>query len=77
MGRLCDPPYVARAERRRDSDSKYWHPYSYANTFWERISDNEIILLYNDLRYPDINGVPTKAAFVRKIKIDEENNDAY
>ena len=61
-----------RAEGRRDSDSKYGHPYSYANTFWERISDNEIILLYNDLRYPDKNGVPTKAAFVRKIKIDEE-----
>ena len=71
MGCLCDPPYVERAEWRRDSDSKYWHTCSYSNTFWERISDNEIILLYNDLRYPDKNGVPTKAAFVRKIKITE------
>ena len=26
-------------------------------------------MLYNDLRYPDKNGVPTKAAFVRKIKV--------
>lgn len=60
-----------RAEGRSDADSKYRHPYSYANTFWERISDDEIILLYNDLRYPDKNGVPTKAAFVRKIKITE------
>ena len=60
-----------RAEGRSDADSKYRHPYSYANTFWEHISDDEIILLYNDLRYPDKNGVPTKAAFVRKIKITE------
>lgn len=60
-----------RAEGRSDFDSKYGYPYSYCNTFWERISDDEIILLYNDLRYPDKNGVPTKAAFVRKIKITE------
>lgn len=53
---------------RSDFESKYLKSYSYSNTFWERISDNEIIMLYNDLRYPDENGIETKAAFVRKIK---------
>ena len=62
-----------RAEGRGYGTCKYYEPYSYANTFWERISDDEIILLYNDLRYPDKNGVPTKAAFVRRIKISRED----
>jgi len=61
-----------RDEGRSDFASKYGAPYSYANTFWDYISDNEIILLYNDLRYPDKNGVPTKAAFVKKIKVTKE-----
>lgn len=59
-----------RADGRSDYESKYRHSCSYSNTFWERISDDEMILLYNDLRYPDECGVPTKAAFVRKIKIE-------
>ena len=60
-----------RALKREDYESKYGNPYSYCNTFWERISDDEILLLYNDLTYPDRNGVPTKAAFVRRIRMDE------
>jgi hypothetical protein len=62
-----------RAEGRGYGTCKYYEPYSYANTFWERISDDEIILLYNNLRYPGKNGVPTKAAFVRRIKISRED----
>lgn len=60
-----------RADGRDDFSSKYGSPSSYCNTFWDYISDKEIIVLYNDLRYPDKNGVPTKAAFVRTIKIGE------
>lgn len=63
-----------RAEGRSDYESKYGHPYSYSNTFWEQISDNEILVLYNDLRYPDKNGVPTKAAFVRRIVVTCEQD---
>ena len=58
-----------RADGRSDYESKYKHSVSYSNTFWERISEDEMILLYNDLRYPDECGVSTKAAFVRKIKL--------
>lgn len=54
---------------REDFDSKYGHSCSYSNTFYERISDREILVLYNDLTYPDKNGKPTKAALVRKIEI--------
>ena len=32
-------------------------------------SDDTVIVCYNDLKYPDKNGVPTKAAFVRKITV--------
>ena len=61
-----------RSAGRSDYESKYKAPHSYCNTFWERISENEIIVLYNDLHYPDKNGAATKAAFVRKIKIESE-----
>ncbi len=67
-----------RANGRDDYESKYKHPDSYCNTFWESISDTKIIVLYNDLTYPDQNGVPTKAAFVRTIEIlKEENSHAH
>jgi len=59
-----------RALGRTDYDSKYGDPDSYCNCFWERINDNSILVLYNDLRYPDQNGVPTKAAFVRRISVE-------
>lgn len=58
-----------RARGRDDFESKYGAPDSYCNIFWEQISDSEMLVLYNDLTYPDRNGVPTKAAFVRKIKV--------
>ncbi|MBR2025376.1 MAG: exo-alpha-sialidase, partial [Clostridia bacterium] len=54
---------------RSDFDSKYADSCSYSNTFVEKISDDSVIVCYNNLRYPDKNGVDTKAAFVRKIRI--------
>lgn len=59
-----------RENGRSDFESKYGDPDSYCNTFWEYISPREIIVLYNDLRYPDSLNVPTKAAFVRNISVD-------
>ena len=58
-----------RAGGRSDFDSKFGSSISYSNTFVEKISENEAIICYNDLTYPDENGIPTKAAFVRRIKI--------
>ena len=64
-------PIVNIPYRTEYFDSKYGFPDSYCNTFYEMLSENEILLLYNDLTYPDENGVPTKAAFVRKISLTE------
>ena len=58
-----------RADGRSDFDSKFGESVSYSNTFVEKLSDREAIVCYNDLTYPDINGVPTKAAFVRTITV--------
>ena len=52
-----------------DMDSKYRKTSSYSNTFYEKISDDTFLLLYNDVRYDEGDGVFHKAAFVRKIKI--------
>lgn len=58
-----------RNEGRSDFVSKYGDSCSYSNTFVEKISQDSVIVCYNDLKYPDKNGVKTKAAFVRKISI--------
>ena len=58
-----------REAGRNDRESKYSDSCSYSNTFVEQISEDSILVCYNNLRYPDQNGVNTKAAFVRKIKI--------
>lgn len=58
-----------RKNGRNDFDSKYGNSCSYSNTFVEKLSEDSVLVCYNDLRYPDQNGVNTKAAFVRKIKI--------
>ena len=61
-----------RALGHGDLDCKYGkYSCSYANSFYERISDDEVLVLYNDLCYPDENGVNTKAGFVRRIKLVE------
>lgn len=59
-----------RADGRSDFESKYGDSVSYSNTFWERLQDGSVLLLYNDQRYLDENGVPTKAAFVRRIAVE-------
>ena len=58
-----------RALGRKDSDSKYFASCSYSNTFVEQISPDTVLVCYNDQTYPDKNGVPTKACFVRTITI--------
>ena len=58
-----------RKNGKSDAESKYINSSSYSNTFVEKISDDTVIVCYNDLKYPDKNGVPTKAAFVRKITV--------
>jgi len=60
-----------RQSGRNDLESKYSNSCSYSNSFVEKISDDSIIVCYNNLRYPDKNGVNTKAAFVRKIIIKD------
>lgn len=52
-----------------DAESKYFDTSSYSNTFVEKISDSEVLVCYNNLKYPDKNGVNTKAVFVKKISL--------
>lgn len=54
---------------RNDAESKYFDSCSYSNTFVEKVSDDTVIVCYNNLKYPDKNGVNTKACFVRKITV--------
>ena len=58
-----------RRAGRSDYDSKYGSPDSYCNAFYEPLSDGSILVLYNDLTYPDKDGCPTRAALVRKISV--------
>lgn len=60
-----------RKTGRSDSDIKYFDTSSYSNVFLEEISEDTVLVCYNDMRYPDINGVKTKACFVRTITIKE------
>lgn len=48
---------------------KYFDSISYSNTFVEKISEDTILVLYNNQKYDDGDGQCHKAAFVRKIKI--------
>ena len=47
--------------------AKYSDTSSYSNTFVEKLSDNSVLVLYNNLKYDDGDGLCHKAAFVRKI----------
>jgi hypothetical protein len=58
-----------RNSGKSDAESKYFDTSSYSNTFVEKISDNEVLVCYNNLKYPDKNGVNTKAVFVKKISL--------
>lgn len=61
-----------RESGRSDLDSKYADSCSYSNVFVEKIAEDSVIVCYNNQFYPDKNGVNTKAAFVRKITVNQE-----
>ena len=48
-------------------DCKYWNMDTYANTFLYAISNDTVLLLYNDMKYQTGDGLNHKAALVRKI----------
>ena len=52
-------------------DAKYFDTCSYSNTFVEKLSDNSLLVLYNDLKYDEGDGKHHKAAFVRKLTIEK------
>jgi len=58
-----------RALGRSDPDSKYFASCSYSNTFIEQLTEDTVLVCYNDQTYPDKNGVPTKACFVRTVTV--------
>lgn len=60
-----------RLAGRSDFDSKYGDTVSYSNIFIERLSSDSVLVLYNDLKYDEGDGVPHKAAFVRKITLNK------
>ena len=61
-----------RAAGRSDFDSKYGDSVSYSNIFIERISKDTVLVLYNDLKYDEGDGIHHKAAFVQKITVKKE-----
>lgn len=58
----------------KDSDSKYFNTSSYSNTFCEKLDDDSFLLLYNDMKYDEGDGVFHKAAFVRKITVKKDKS---
>lgn len=58
-----------RKTGRSDREFKYTDMGSYSNTFIEKISENTVILVYNDMKYDEGDGQKHKAAFVRKITV--------
>ena len=58
-----------RAAGRSDFDSKYGDSVSYSNIFIERIGNDSVLVLYNDMKYEEGDGVHHKAAFVRAITV--------
>lgn len=63
-----------RKTGRSDADIKYFDTSSYSNVFLEEISEDTVIVCYNDMKYPDINGVKTKACFVRTITVTDKKS---
>ena len=60
-----------RKEGRDDYEIKYRDTVSYSNTFVDYKGGNEFLILYNNLKYDEGDGVHHKAAFVRKISIEK------
>lgn len=59
----------ALAEGRDYLDVKYSNSCSYSNTYVERISEDTVLVLYNDIQYDPGDGERHKAAFVREITL--------
>ena len=62
-----------RAAGKSDFDSKYGDTVSYSNIFIERLSNDSVLVLYNDLKYDEGDGIRHKAAFVREITVKKGN----
>lgn len=56
----------------KDSLSKYFDTVSYSNTFVEKLDADSFLIVYNDLKYDEGDGMHHKAAFVRKIALKKE-----
>ena len=52
-------------------DAKYFDTCSYSNTFVEKLSENSVLVLYNNMQYDDGDGKKHKAAFVQKITVEK------
>lgn len=52
-------------------DCKYWNQDSYCNTFMFPISEDTVLLCYNDMKYDPGDGLEHRASLVRKIKFEK------
>lgn len=55
-----------------DADSKYFDSCSYSNLFVEKISEDTMLVLYNNNKYDEGDGVKHKAGFVRTVTFTNE-----
>lgn len=62
-----------RKNGKSDSMSKYFDTSSYSNTFVEPLSEDTVIVVYNDMKYPDANGRCHKAGFVQRITVKRDD----
>jgi len=61
-----------RAKGISDLDSKYADTQSYSNIFIEKLDENSVLVLYNNMKYIDSDGKKHKAAFVREVSFIED-----
>ena len=54
-------------------DCKYWKMETYANTYMEAVSDDTVLLCYNDMKYDAGDGLAHRATLVRKITFRRED----
>ena len=50
-------------------DAKYGDTSSYSNTFVEKISENTVLILYNDMKYDCGDGKKHKATLARTVTV--------
>ena len=53
-------------------DCKYWLQDSYCNTFMYPVSEDTVLLCYNDMKYDSGDGLEHRASLVRKIRFEKE-----